>query len=290
MNVVEVENLTKRYGDLEVLHKVSFVVEEKSITALLGPNGAGKSTLLKIIAGLINRTSGKVSVLGEDPWKNERLPRYVSVLLDKPYLPQYMTVWDILKEGMREFNVSYSDVEELLHLLNITSFLKSKIKDLSTGTKQKVQIAFSLLKKPKLIIADEPTANLDLSTRFEVYNTFIKMASEGSAVIIASHLASELISISTHLLGINNGVLRVADRIDRLIKRDMMEEFYIVVDNVVKARELLNKFNPIVMGNQIKIRGDLLSAVKILLDENIKIFSIRNSLLDKTVMSELGWE
>ncbi|WP_221286818.1 ABC transporter ATP-binding protein [Stygiolobus caldivivus] len=291
MEVVEAENLTKRYGDTEVLHKVSFIIEEKSITALLGPNGAGKSTLLKIVAGLINRSSGKIAVLGEDPWKNEKLPRYVSILLDKPYLPPFMTVWDVLKEAKSEFGVDYRDVEEILHTLNITSFLKTKIKDLSTGTKQKVQVAFSLLKLPKLVIADEPTANLDLSTRFEVYNTFVKLASEGSAIIIASHLASELISISTHLLGLNNGILRVADRLDRLIKKkDMMEEFYIVVDDVIRAKEYLQSYNPVIMGNQIKVRGELLPIVKALLEHNVKIFYIRNSLLDKTVMSELGWE
>jgi len=170
MSVVEAEGLTKRFGDFEALHGISFTVNRGTITAVVGPNGAGKSTLLKIISGLINRTYGHISVLGEDPWKSVSLPRRLSIILDRPFLPTLITVEDVIREAASEFHVNLKDVVNLMDELNLSPFFKNKVKDLSTGTKQKLQIVFSLLKNPELIVADEPTANLDVASRFEVYN------------------------------------------------------------------------------------------------------------------------
>lgn len=111
MSVIDAINLTKRYGDIEVLHGLTFPIEEKSITLVMGPNGAGKSTLLKIIGGLINRTSGYISVLGEDPWNSNKIPRKVGIILDRPFLPPYLTVIDIVKEVSSEFSYPLSDAK-----------------------------------------------------------------------------------------------------------------------------------------------------------------------------------
>lgn len=288
--IVEASKLTKRYGDFEVLHSLTFEVEEKSITAVVGPNGAGKSTLLKIISGLLNRTSGTLFVLDEDPWRSETLPRKISVILDKPFLPPFLTVENIIKETLSEFHTSFTDALDLLDMLNLSSFLKNKIKDLSTGTRQKLQIVFSLLKDPEIIIADEPTANLDIASRFEVYNTFLKLREKkGVTILISSHLASELLTISTHLLGINNGILRYNGKVSKLIKKDLLEEFYIVVDNVERASESLKSYTLEVIGNEIKVKGNLVEIVSSLTRSGVKIFYIRNSILDKSVLGEIGW-
>ncbi len=290
MTIIEARHLTKRFGDFEALHSLSFSVEEGSITAIVGPNGAGKSTLLRIISGLINRTSGKILVLGEDPWKSQYLPRKLSVILDKPFLPPYLTVEDIIKEAASEFNSSYSDAISLMDELNLSYFIKNKVKDLSTGTRQKVQIIFSLIKNPEIIIADEPTANLDIASRFEVYNIFLKLKEKThTTILISSHIASELIAISTHLLGINNGILRYNGEVSKMVRKDLLEEFYIVVDNVQKAISVLRSFTIEVSGNQLKVRGNLIELVSKLINEGIRIFYIRNSLLDKSVQGEVGW-
>ncbi|AWR95766.1 ABC transporter ATP-binding protein [Acidianus brierleyi] len=290
MIVIEARNLTKRFGDFEALHGLSFSIEEGSITAIVGPNGAGKSTLLRIISGLINRTSGKILVMGEDPWKSEYLPRKLSVILDKPFLPPFLTIEDIIKETVLEFNSSFSDAISLMDELNLSYFIKNKVKDLSTGTRQKVQIIFSLIKNPEIIVADEPTANLDIVSRFEVYNIFLKLRKKmNTTILISSHIAPELIAISTHLLGINNGILRYNGEVSKMIRKDLLEEFYIVVDNVERAVSVLRSFTIEVSGNQLKVRGNLMEIVSELIKEGIRIFYIRNSLLDKSVQGEIGW-
>ncbi|BDC18792.1 ABC transporter ATP-binding protein [Acidianus sp. HS-5] len=290
MSIIEVYNLAKRYGDFEALHGLTFSIEEGSITALVGPNGAGKSTLIKIISGLVNRTSGELRVLGEDPWGSQSLPRKISVILDKPFLPSFLTVEEVIQEASSEFGTDYSYALSLMEELNLTNFLKNKIKDLSTGTRQKVQIVFSLLKRPKIIVADEPTANLDVASRFEVYNIFLKLRErEHVTVLISSHIASELIAISTHLLGINNGVLRYVGEISKMLRNDLLEEFYITVDNVKKAISALSSYTVEVYGNQIKVRGNLVEIVSELTKQGVKIFYIRNSMLDKSVQGEVGW-
>lgn len=290
MMIIEAFNLTKRYGDFEALHSLTFEVEEKSITAVVGPNGAGKTTLLKIIAGLLNKTSGDLWVLGEDPWTSQTLPRKISVILDKSFLPPFLTVEDIIKEVLNEFRSSMSDALDLLETFNLSSFLKNKVKDLSTGTRQKLQIIFSLLKNPEIIIADEPTANLDIASRFEVYNIFLKLREKrGMTILISSHLASELLTISTHLLGLNNGILKYNGRVSKLIKKDMLEEFYVVVDNVERALESLKPYTVEVVGNQLKVRGNPIEIVSSLTKNGVRIFYLRNSILDKSVLGEIGW-
>ncbi len=291
MIVIEAINLTKRFGDFEALHSLSFTIEEGSIIAIVGPNGAGKSTLLKIISGLINKTSGKILVMGEDPWKSKYLPRRLSVILDKSFLPSFLTVEDIVKETVSEFNSSYSDAISMMDELDLSYFIKNKVKDLSTGTRQKLQIVFSLIKNPDIIVADEPTANLDIASRFEVYNIFLKLRKKFNVtILISSHIASELISISTHILGINNGIVRYNGEVSKMIRKDLLEEFYVVVDNVDMALSALKSFKVEVYGNQLKVRGNLVKIVSALTKYGVRIFYIRNSLLDKSVQGEIGWD
>ncbi|QXJ27537.1 hypothetical protein J5U23_00404 [Saccharolobus shibatae B12] len=291
MSVIDAINLTKRYGDIEVLHGLTFSIEDRSITLVMGPNGAGKSTLLKIIGGLINRTSGYISVLGEDPWNSNKIPRKVGIILDKPFLPPYLTVIDIVKEVSSEFNYPLSDAKRLLEDFNLLHFLKNKVRELSAGTKQKLQIVFSLIKNPEIIIADEPTANLDITSRYEVYNTFAVLREKmGLTVLISSHIPAEILAFSTHVLAINNGIMKFFGKVDKLLRNNFLEEFYIVVDNIGKALEALKDRKIEVIGNQIRISGNLAEISKILSTAGVRIFYVRNSIIDKSIKGETGWE
>ncbi|ACP39011.1 ABC transporter ATP-binding protein [Saccharolobus islandicus] len=291
MSVIDAINLTKRYGDIEVLHGLTFSIEEKSITLVMGPNGAGKSTLLKIIGGLINRTSGYISVLGEDPWNSNKIPRKVGIILDRPFLPPYLTVIDIVKEVSSEFSYPLSDAKRLLEDFNLVHFMKNKVRELSAGTKQKLQIVFSLIKNPEIIIADEPTANLDITSRYEVYNTFAVLREKmGLTVLISSHIPAEILAFSTHVLAINNGIMKFFGKVDKLLRNNFLEEFYIVVDNIGKALEALKDRRIEVIGNQIRISGNLAEISKILSNAGVRIFYVRNSIIDKSIKGETGWE
>ncbi|QGA68082.1 ABC transporter ATP-binding protein [Sulfolobus sp. E11-6] len=291
MSVIDAINLTKRYGDIEVLHSLTFSIEDRSITLVMGPNGAGKSTLLKIIGGLINRTSGYISVLGEDPWNSNKIPRKVGIILDRPFLPPYLTVIDIIKEASSEFNYPLSDAKRLLEDFNLLHFVKNKVRELSAGTKQKLQIVFSLMKNPEIIIADEPTANLDITSRYEVYNTFAVLREKmGLTVLISSHIPAEILAFSTHVLAINNGIIKFFGKVEKLLRNNFLEEFYIVVDNIGKALEALKDRKIEVIGNQLRISGNLAEISKILSNAGVRIFYVRNSIIDKSIKGETGWE
>ncbi|SAI86729.1 ABC transporter ATP-binding protein [Saccharolobus solfataricus] len=291
MGVIEADNLTKRYGDIEVLHGLTFSIEDRSITLVMGPNGAGKSTLLKIIGGLINRTSGYISVLGEDPWNSNKIARKVGIILDKPFLPQYLTVIDIVKEVSSEFNYPLSDAKRLLEDFNLLHFMKNKVRELSAGTKQKLQVVFSLMKNPEIIIADEPTANLDITSRYEVYNTFAVLREKmGLTVLISSHIPAEILAFSTHVLAINNGIMKFFGKVEKLLRNNFLEEFYIVVDNIGKALETLKDRKIEVIGNQIRVSGNLAEISKLLSNAGVRIFYVRNSIIDKSIKGETGWE
>ncbi|QGA55296.1 ATP-binding cassette domain-containing protein [Sulfolobus sp. E5-1-F] len=291
MSVIDAINLTKRYGDIEVLHSLTFSIEDRSITLVMGPNGAGKSTLLKIIGGLINKTSGYISVLGEDPWNSNKIPRKVGIILDRPFLPPYLTVIDIIKEASSEFNYPLSDAKRLLEDFNLLHFVKNKVRELSAGTKQKLQIVFSLMKNPEIIIADEPTANLDITSRYEVYNTFAVLREKmGLTVLISSHIPAEILAFSTHVLAINNGIIKFFGKVEKLLRNNFLEEFYIVVDNIGKALEALKDRKIEVIGNQLRISGNLAEISKILSNAGVRIFYVRNSIIDKSIKGETGWE
>jgi len=169
--------------------------------------------------------------------------------------------------------------------------MKNKVRELSAGTKQKLQIVFSLIKNPEIIIADEPTANLDITSRYEVYNTFAVLREKmGLTVLISSHIPAEILAFSTHVLAINNGIMKFFGKVDKLLRNNFLEEFYIVVDNIGKALEALKDRRIEVIGNQIRISGNLAEISKILSNAGVRIFYVRNSIIDKSIKGETGWE
>ncbi|MEM1593243.1 MAG: ABC transporter ATP-binding protein [Archaeoglobaceae archaeon] len=152
------ENVSKRFGETFALKDVSLSFE-KSI-AILGRNGAGKSTLAKILAGITKPTQGRVSVFGEDPFKNVDIRRKISIVTHNPMLYKELSV----EENLRFFAKLYGikDWEWVIHELKLEGKLNSKVFELSRGYLQRVAIAKALMLKPKLLILDEPFSSLDV--------------------------------------------------------------------------------------------------------------------------------
>lgn len=112
----------------------------------------------------------------------------------------------------------------------------------------------------------------------------------GLTVLISSHIPSELLAFSTHVLAINNGILKFFGKVNNLLRNDFLEEFYITVDNVNRAIEALKRFKIEVIGNQIKVRGNLSEIINDLINVGVRIFYVRNSIIDKSIQGEIGWE
>ena len=191
MNVIEVTNLRKTYGDRAAVDGVSFSVEEGEIFGILGPNGAGKTTTVETIAGLRTPDSGSISVLGLDPWQDrERLHSLVGVQLQESELPERITV----REALDLFASFYADPEDprrLIGDLGLEDKRKTAYRHLSGGQKQRLSIALALVGKPKIAILDELSTGLDPQARRETWQLIESVRESGVTVVLVTHLMEE---------------------------------------------------------------------------------------------------
>ena len=220
--MIEVRNLTKKYGDHFAVQDISFSLEKGKIYGLLGPNGAGKSTTMNIMTGYIAATSGEVIIEGHDIFKEaEEAKKHIGYLPEIPPLYMDMTVWEYLFTVADLKGVPRSErksmITDAMEKVMITNMKDRLIKNLSKGYKQRVGIAQTLIGNPDIIILDEPTVGLDPKQIIEI-RTLIKQLGEDHTVLISSHILSEIGSVCDHVVIINKGHLVVSDSTENLEK------------------------------------------------------------------------
>lgn len=220
--MIEVRNLTKKYGDHFAVQDISFSLEKGKIYGLLGPNGAGKSTTMNIMTGYIAATSGEVIIEGHDIFKEaEEAKKHIGYLPEIPPLYMDMTVWEYLFTVADLKGVPKSErksmIGDVMEKVMITNMKDRLIKNLSKGYKQRVGIAQTLIGNPDIIILDEPTVGLDPKQIIEI-RTLIKQLGEDHTVLISSHILSEIGAVCDHVVIINKGHLIVSDSTENLEK------------------------------------------------------------------------
>ena len=220
--MIEVRNLTKKYGDHFAVQDISFSLEKGKIYGLLGPNGAGKSTTMNIMTGYIAATSGEVIIEGHDIFKEaEEAKKHIGYLPEIPPLYMDMTVWEYLFTVADLKGVPKSErksmIGDVMEKVMITNMKDRLIKNLSKGYKQRVGIAQTLSGNPDIIILDEPTVGLDPKQIIEI-RTLIKQLGEDHTVLISSHILSEIGAVCDHVVIINKGHLVVSDSTENLEK------------------------------------------------------------------------
>ena len=220
--MIEVRNLTKKYGDHFAVQDISFSLEKGKIYGLLGPNGAGKSTTMNIMTGYIAATSGEVIIEGHDILKEaEEAKKQIGYLQEIPPLYMDMTVWEYLFTVADLKGVPKSErksmIGDVMEKVMITNMKDRLIKNLSKGYKQRVGIAQTLIGNPDIIILDEPTVGLDPKQIIEI-RTLIKQLGEDHTVLISSHILSEIGAVCDHVVIINKGHLVVSDSTENLEK------------------------------------------------------------------------
>lgn len=211
--MIEVKNLSKKYGSKSALEDINFSVNDGEILGFLGPNGAGKSTTMNIITGYISSTTGTVTVDGDEIMENPiAVKRKIGYLPEQPPLYLDMTVkaylsfmYDLKKVKLNK----KQHIEEICKLVKIDDVYDRVIKHLSKGYKQRVGIAQALLGDPKLLILDEPTVGLDPNQIIEIRN-LIKSLGEKHTIILSSHVLSEIQTVCNRVIVINKGKV-VAD-------------------------------------------------------------------------------
>ena len=189
LTVLKIENLRKYYGDVRALDGVSFEIPEGKIIGLLGPNGAGKTTLIKIIAGLLTRDHGTVSVCGREIGAESK--SLVAYLPERNSIPEYFTVGEAVNFYADFFaDFDRDRAEQMLDALRVEK--RYKIKELSKGTKEKVQLVMVMSRRAKLYVLDEPISGVDPAARDYIISTVINNFDATSSVVISTHLIADI--------------------------------------------------------------------------------------------------
>lgn len=211
--MIQVEGLTKLYGEFVAVNELSFVVRPGEVMGLVGPNGAGKTTTLRCLSGIIPPTRGSIRIndldLAADPISAKR---QLAFLTDEPRLFEYLTVQQHLNFVARIYQVAnYESIAaELLDELELSGKKDALPGELSRGMKQKLAIACGLLHSPKVIYFDEPLTGLDPIGIRRMKDSILKRAGQGAAIIISSHLLHLVEEICSHILILKNG-RKIAD-------------------------------------------------------------------------------
>ena len=220
--MIEVTNLTKKYGDHIAVDHLSFRVEKGQIYGFLGPNGAGKSTTMNIITGYLAATEGTVTIDGKDVQKDpEEAKCDIGYLPELPPLYVDMTVREYLEFVAELKKVPKKErkqqIDEVMEMTQITDMQQRLIKNLSKGYRQRVGLAQAILGYPEVIILDEPTVGLDPKQIIEIRDLIRKLG-ENHTVILSSHILSEVSAVCDHIMIIAHGKLVASDSPENLQK------------------------------------------------------------------------
>jgi ABC-2 type transport system ATP-binding protein len=205
-HVIEVEKLTKRYGDLLAVNDISFTVRKGELFALLGPNGAGKTTTVEIIDTIRKPTSGKVSLLGMDVTrKKHEIVSRIGVLPQGFSSFDRITVRETLQFYARLFHRRNTDIDGLIELVNLEDKTKEHYKNLSGGLQQRLGIAIALVNDPEVVFLDEPTTGLDPRARREVWDVLLGLKKKGATVFLTTHYMEEAELLADRVAIISKG-------------------------------------------------------------------------------------
>jgi ABC-2 type transport system ATP-binding protein len=220
-HAIDVERLTKRYGDLPVVNDISFTVRKGEVFAFLGPNGAGKTTTVEIIETIRTPTSGKVRLLGMDVTKEKRkIVRRIGVLPQGFSSFDRITVRETIQYYSRLFNCRNTDVDGLIELANLKDKSKEQFMNLSGGLKQRLGIAIALVNNPEVVFLDEPTTGLDPRARREVWDVLLGLKKNGKTVFLTTHYMEEAELLADTVAIISKGSIAAMGSPGELIERN----------------------------------------------------------------------
>lgn len=236
MPILEIKNLIKKYHTKNVIDNISLNVDSGKIVGLLGPNGSGKTTLIKLLAGLLTATSGDILIDNKEIGIETKA--IVSFLPDRPYFANWMKVHDILAffaDFYRDF--SMKKAMEMLKLLNIG--VNDRIKTMSKGTKEKLNLVLVMSRAARLYLLDEPIAGVDPAARDYILRTIISNYSEDSSVIITTHHIADVKKILDDVIFLNEGKIELNSAVEDLREErgksvdEIFRETYICLGGII---------------------------------------------------------
>lgn len=217
MELLEIKNLYKNYGEKQVLNNITLTVPRGKIIGLLGKNGTGKTTLIKLINGLLTPTEGEIIFEGEKIGPQSKLN--IAYLPERTYLDKNMTINETLK-FFKEFysNFDIDKAKDLLKKLDLDE--NQKIIKMSKGMQEKVQLVLVMSRKADLYILDEPLGGVDPATRDYILDTILTNFNEGASIIISTHLISDIERILDEVIFIDKGEIKLISDADELRNKE----------------------------------------------------------------------
>lgn len=225
-NVLQIKNLQKVFKDTQVVNLSSLSVQQGEIYSFLGPNGAGKTTTMKMILSLISRTAGEIEVFGQSIGTDKQYLNQIGSMIEEPSYYPNLTGYENLLVFQKILGFDKKNIQETLKIVGLDQPKNKKklVKDYSLGMKQRLALAFALVKKPRLLILDEPTNGLDPAGIHEIRELIIKLAKEeGITVFISTHILSEVEHIADRVGIINHGQLVYEGEIRKIQSNKWLE-------------------------------------------------------------------
>ncbi len=208
MPLLVARGLVKRFGNIIAVNGLDLTVGEGEVLGLVGPNGAGKTTTIRLCLGILRRDHGEVSLFGRDPFYDASARENVGVIFEKPSFPEALSVEKLLEYAAKIHGISLDRVNEVLRIVGLVEKKNASVRSLSAGQKQRLAIAHALIHEPQLLIADEPTSNLDPLGRSEVLGLLAELSRDhGISILVSSHILPELSRIVNRLALIHFGRL-----------------------------------------------------------------------------------
>jgi ABC-2 type transport system ATP-binding protein len=235
--ILSINSLHKRYGKIHAVNNVSFEIKKGNVYGILGPNGSGKSTTLGIVLNVVNKTSGSYSWFGGTTETHDALKK-VGAIIERPNFYPYMTAYDNLKLVCKIKGAPYSKVDEKLALVGLLERKDSKFRNFSLGMKQRLAIASALLNDPEILILDEPTNGLDPQGIRQIRDIINLIASQGTTILLASHLLDEVEKVCTHVVVLRKGIILYTGTVNGMISSEGF--FELQADDNERLTALLN--------------------------------------------------
>ncbi len=259
MAVLELKNLKKSFGKLEVIKDLSLAVEEHSVFGFIGKNGAGKTTTMKMILGFLQPDFGEIYVSGERvTYGNTKTNRHIGYLPDVPEFYGYMSPMEYLRLCGEITGLSREETQarskELLGMVGLENSNR-RIRGFSRGMKQRLGIAQALLNEPKLLICDEPTSALDPIGRKEILD-ILSIARESTTIVFSTHILSDVERIADDIGVINDGKLILEGPVQKIKGMRSKDTIHIVLANTKTAEGLAKSINKLPFVLETSLEGD----------------------------------
>lgn len=252
--VLTIKNLTKKFGYLTAVKDLSFTINKGNVYGILGPNGSGKSTTLGIVLNVVNKTEGNFHWFDGNVSTHNALKK-VGAIIERPNFYPYMTAYQNLKLVCKIKGVPYGKIEEKLQVVDLLDRKDHKFKTYSLGMKQRLAIASALLNDPEILILDEPTNGLDPQGIHQIRELIKKIASDGTTILLASHLLDEVEKVCSHVVVLRKGEKLYSGRVDEMISSHGFLEL-----KAENQEQLLKFLDDKKMFGKIKVEDDLVTA------------------------------